>query len=105
MFLFSTNGKTPISGFSKLKRKLDANIEAHLDDWRFHDLRRTAVTGMIELGVQPHIVEAAINHVSGSRAGVAGVYNKAKLREPVRAALELWAEHVLQLAASGSAHS
>ena len=46
-------------------------------EWRLHDLRRTAATGMAELGVQPHVIEAVLNHVSGHRAGVAGVYNRA----------------------------
>jgi integrase len=63
--------------------------------WRLHDLRRTAATVMPDkLGVQPHIVEAILNHVSGHKAGVAGVYNRATYEREVRAALLLWADHV-----------
>ena len=86
-FVFSTTGRRPITGFSKAKTALDramlAQARAEAGDsvtvlpWRLHDLRRTAATGMAELGVLPHVVEAALNHVSGARAGVAGVYNKA----------------------------
>ena len=63
--------------------------------WRLHDLRRTAVTGMAELGVAPHVVEAVVNHVSGrARAGVAGVYNRATYALEKRAALQAWADHL-----------
>ena len=49
-----------------------------LPQWALHDLRRTVVTGMNELGIAPHVVEAVVNHVSGrAKAGVAGVYNRA----------------------------
>ena len=63
-------------------------------DWRIHDLRRTAATGMAELGVQPHIIEAILNHYSGYRSGVAGVYNRARYLEEMRSALEKWAAHI-----------
>jgi integrase len=62
--------------------------------WRLHDLRRTAATGMAEIGIAPHIVEAALNHISGAKAGVAGTYNRAAYAEEKRAALERWATHV-----------
>jgi integrase len=62
--------------------------------WRFHDLRRTCATGMAELGIAPHIVEAVLNHVSGARAGVAGTYNRAAYAGEKKAALERWATHV-----------
>ncbi|MFZ0151055.1 MAG: tyrosine-type recombinase/integrase, partial [Xanthobacteraceae bacterium] len=58
------------------KIRLDKRL--HIADWHIHDLRRTAATGMGELGVLPHVVEAILNHVSGHRAGVAGVYQRAK---------------------------
>ena len=52
---------------------------------------------MADLGVQPHIVEAVLNHVSGHKAGVAGIYNRATYDKEKRAALNLWAEHVTAL--------
>lgn len=64
------------------------------DDWRIHDLRRTCATQMAELGVQPHVIEAALNHVSGAKAGVAGTYNRAAYAAEKKAALERWAAHV-----------
>ena len=64
-----------------------------------HDLRRTVVTGMSEIGIAPHIVEAVVNHVSGHKGGVAGVYNKAKYSKEKRAALQRWADHVERLVA------
>ena len=103
-FVFTTTGRRPITGFSKAKTALDramlAQARAEAGDsvtvlpWRLHDLRRTAATGMAELGVLPHVVEAALNHVSGARAGIAGVYNKATYGPEKQAALLRWAANV-----------
>jgi integrase len=90
--VFTTTGKTPVSGWSKVKGRLDEAMQT--SPWRLHDLRRTAATGMAELGIAPHIVEAVLNHVSGARAGVAGTYNRAAYAPEKRAALERWALHV-----------
>jgi integrase len=91
---------TGFTGWGYAKRGLDANIaEAGkpLSHWVIHDLRRTVVTRMAELGVQPHIIEAVINHASGHKGGVAGVYNRATYDREKRDALNLWAEHVTAL--------
>jgi integrase len=100
-YIFSTTGNTPVSGFSKIKKRLDELIAVASEKdgvefapFRLHDLRRSAATGMANLGVAPHVVEAALNHVSGSKAGVARVYNLASYREETKAALERWAAHV-----------
>ena len=97
-YIFTTTGRTPISGFSKTKARLDAAMatmaNAAIAPWVLHDLRRTAATGMAEIGVAPHIVEACLNHVSGAKAGVAGTYNRAIYAEEKRVALERWAAHV-----------
>ena len=80
-----------------MKRRIDAKIKdanLHLGPWRFHDLRRTCATGMAEIGVAPHLVEAALNHVSGAKAGVAGIYNRALYAEEKKAALARWSSHV-----------
>ena len=93
------------SGWSKSKAALDARILAArkmvdagakpLSHWTVHDLRRTAATVMADqLGVLPHIVEAILNHVSGHRAGVAGVYNRARYQAEMRQALERWGAYV-----------
>jgi integrase len=93
------------SGWSKSKAAMDARILAArkmvdagakpLSHWTVHDLRRTAATVMADqLGVLPHIVEAILNHVSGHRAGVAGVYNRARYQAEMREALERWGAYV-----------
>ncbi len=84
--------KGPFSGWSKSKERLDQRI--NLTDWRLHDLRRTLVTGMAELGVQPHVIEAVVNHISGHKAGVAGVYNRATYGPEKRRALQEWADYL-----------
>src|SRR5262245_119462 len=103
------DGHRGFSGWSKAKTALDGRIAeargntagAHLDKinplphWTLHDLRRTAATVMADrLGVLPHIIEAILNHVSGHRAGVAGIYNRARYEAEMGEALERWAKHV-----------
>jgi integrase len=106
--IFGENADSSFSGWSRAKLALDRRIAnatgAPLAAWRIHDLRRTTATRMADLGVQPHIVEAVLNHVSGSKAGVAGVYNRAAYAAEKRQALDLWAAHVEAIVAglSGS---
>ena len=100
--IFTTNGKTPVSGFTRAKERLDAEITKLADgeaipDFTLHDLRRTAATGMAGLGFPPHVVEAVLNHRSGTRRGVAGVYNRFTYAEEKAAALEAWSRRVLLL--------
>ncbi len=94
-FVFGATGKRSFCGYALGKRTLDKVIRPALAPWRIHDLRRTCTTGMAEkVGVQPHIVEAVLNHVSGHKAGVAGIYNKAVYAKEKREALTLWADYV-----------
>ncbi|MFZ3352260.1 MAG: integrase arm-type DNA-binding domain-containing protein [Xanthobacteraceae bacterium] len=91
----------PFSGWSDSKAMLDARIKeragSSIAHWTLHDMRRTAATVMADrLGVQPHIIEALLNHI-GSRSGVAGVYNRAAYEREKRAALDIWGEHVLAM--------
>ena len=81
------------SGWSHGKAMLDQRLNG-MADWRLHDLRRTAATMMADAGVLPHIVEAILNHVSGHRAGVAGIYNRARYEEEMRQALQRWADRI-----------
>ena len=74
----------------------------HRSPWRLHDLRRTAATGMAELGILPHIVEAVLNHVSGHKSGVAGIYNRAKYEGEMREALVKWGNYVEGLDTTGA---
>ena len=91
-FVFG-EGKGGFSGWSKAKAALD--VKLGLEPWRLHDLRRTASTRMADAGVQPHIIEAVINHVSGHKAGVAGVYNRSTYENEKRAALDALSNYVL----------
>ena len=101
-----------MSGFGHAKPKLDATIATlqvedaasagapvppPLKPWRLHDLRRTAATGMARLGHPPHVVEAVLNHVSGSRSGLVAVYQHYQYRSERKAALLAWAAHVTQI--------
>jgi integrase len=93
----------PFQGWSNSKTSLDKRLkEAGMTaPWRLHDLRRTAATRMADLGVQPHIIEAVLNHVSGHKAGVAGIYNRSTYAAEKKAALMLWADHVMTLIRAG----
>jgi len=86
-------GARSFSGWSDGKANLNARAKLKAD-WRLHDLRRTAATMMAELGVLPHIIEAILNHVSGHKSGVAGIYNRARYTDEMRAALQRWADYV-----------
>ncbi len=88
-------GKGGFSGWGQSKARSDRR--SGLSDWRIHDLRRTAVTGMAELGIQPHVIEAVVNHISGHKGGVAGIYNRATYADEKRIALQRWADHVSRL--------
>jgi integrase len=100
--VLTTNGKTAISGFSKAKRALDASIataanNGPLPDWRIHDIRRTVATGFQRLGIRFEVTEAVLNHVSGARSGVAGIYQRHDWKDEKRAALDVWARHVASI--------
>lgn len=87
-FVFTTTGRTPISGFSKALRNLHAQSET--SEWRFHDLRRTAASGMARASVAPHVIEKVLNHISGTISGVAAIYNRYGYDAEKRQALEGW---------------
>ena len=100
---------TPFSGWSKSKHALDTAIvkarteaaanlgtmPAPLVPWTLHDLRRTLATGLQRLGVRLEVTEAVLNHVSGTRAGIVGVYQRHDWAQEKRAALDSWAADVL----------
>jgi integrase len=83
------------NGFSKAKEALDK--ASGVNDWRLHDLRRSLATGLQRLGVRLEVTEAVLNHVSGSKAGVVGIYQRHTWIEEKRAALDAWGAHVIAL--------
>lgn len=99
--VFTTNGKTQVSGFSKVKKRLDAiisrGIGRELQPWRLHDLRRTFATNMQRLGVRFEVTEALLNHVSGARSGVAGVYQRHSWGPEKKEAIRLWDERLRRM--------
>jgi integrase len=100
-FVFTTNGRTPVSGFSKAKPALDHAMAelagegaSPIPAWVLHDLRRTAATNLQKLGVRLEVTEAVLNHVSGSRSGIVGVYQKHDYASEKRQALDAWARRI-----------
>ena len=114
-YVFTTTGQSPVSGFTRAKGRLDklmADIanegraegidRIEIPPFTIHDLRRTAASGMAGLRFPPHVVEAVLNHRSGTRRGVAGVYNRFDYADEKRAALEAWGNYVTRLAEGGA---
>ena len=95
-YVLSTTGKTPISGFSKVKATLDDNSK--VKNWRLHDFRRTGVTGLADMGFPPHVCDRLLNHVSGTISGVAAVYQRSEFLPERKKALEAWGSYVEGLA-------
>jgi integrase len=101
---------TPFSGWSKAKGALDKAIltarakaatagtkPGALVPWTLHDLRRTVATGLQRLGVRLEVTESVLNHISGSRAGVAGIYQRHDWVDEKRAAIDAWAARVVSI--------
>ena len=103
-FVFTTTGESAVSGWSKTKRRLDARI-AELAGcaalpWTIHDLRRTVATNLQNLEVRLEVTEAVLNHVSGSRGGIVGVYQRYAYDAEKREALDRWAAHIERITSS-----
>jgi integrase len=100
----------PVSGFSRAKRRLDAEMlkrlrkqaeerredpgKVELAPWRLHDLRRTGASGMARLGHPPHVVTAILNHSPGATMGITAVYNRHRYADEKRAALDAWSREI-----------
>jgi integrase len=81
------------TGWSAGKVLLDQRAKL-AGPWVVHDLRRSVATGLADLKVEPHVIEALLNHVSGHKRGVAGVYNRSTYALQTRNALAQWADHI-----------
>lgn len=103
-FIFTTTATTPISGFHKGRQHLADKMgeiaakerggPVEIPHWTFHDLRRTAATGMARLGIAVRVTEAVLNHVSGTGGGIVAVYQRHDYADEKRAALDAWARMV-----------
>jgi len=110
-YLFTTTGTTPVSGFAKARDQLAsamAEVAAQergqpvqIPKWTFHDLRRTAATGMARLGIPVRVTEAVLNHVSGTGSGIVAVYQRHDFADEKRQALEEWGRFSAGLVAGG----
>jgi len=109
-YVFTTTGETPLQGFFKARGTVakamvelvneglaDSSEPLTIPYWSFHDLRRTAATGMARLGIAVRVTEAVLNHVSGTGGGIVGVYQRHDYADEKRAALDAWAAFVTQL--------
>jgi integrase len=95
-YVFTITGKTPISGFSKAKRKL--NEASGVKDWVEHDWRRTLVTGLAAMGVDHIVADKLLNHQEGVLSSIARVYQKNDYLPERKEALDKWANHVMACA-------
>jgi integrase len=85
--LFGARAARGFTKWAEGKASLDKRLGDQVRPWTLHDLRRTAATPMCDLGVEPHVVEQILNHQSGHRGGVVGVYNKSKYLRAVENAV------------------
>lgn len=92
-FVLTTDGASAVSGFSKAKKLLD-KATPNLAPWRLHDARRTVASGMARLGIGLPTVEKALNHTSGSFAGIVSVYQRHTFAEETKLAFTAWGDHV-----------
>lgn len=102
LFPADGNPENPASGISKAVERIRAGVKAELGEdtagWSLHDIRRTVATGLQRLGIRFEVTEAVLNHVSGSKGGVAGVYQRYGWSNEKKAALDAWALEVERLA-------
>jgi integrase len=90
------------SGLSYWHQKAELDQRLAIKPWVLHDLRRSSATRMCDLGVAPHVVEQILNHQSGHRGGVSGIYNRSSYANEVKAALALWSDHVRAITEGGA---
>jgi len=95
-FVFTTNGKTPVSGFSKAEKRLKTMTD--ISDMRAHDFRRTFASSLARLKVQPHVIESCLNHISGQISGVAATYNRYQYFDERKEALLRLEGHLFNMA-------
>lgn len=103
--VFPTSTGAGFTGYAKGKKKLDRLMAEDggdpLPPWRLHDLRRTLATGFQRLGVRFEVTEAVLNHMSGSRSGVAGIYQRHDWKHEKRDALQMWNRHISRVILPG----
>jgi integrase len=84
----------PIKDFFAAKQRINSIVEPKMAPWVLHDIRRTVATGLQKLGIRLEVTEATLNHISGSRRGIVGIYQRHDYAEEKRAALTAWGRFV-----------
>jgi integrase len=95
--LFGARADGGFTSWAEHKALLDNRLGDQVRAWRLHDLRRSAATRMCDIGIEPHVVEQILNHQSGHRSGIVGVYNKSKYTRAVENAMAAWDRHLRAL--------
>jgi integrase len=93
-FVFTIYGRRPMCGFHLIKERLDGLLPPDMSAWVFHDLRRTFASGMARLGINLPVIEKLLNHVSGSFAGIVGIYQRHSFDAEKRTAMAAWSRHI-----------
>ena len=106
-YVFTTTGESALQGYHKGRNHIAKRMAEIASDeraepvdiphWTFHDLRRTAATGMARLGIPVRVTEAVLNHVSGTAGGIVSVYQRHDYADEKRAALDAWARLIADL--------
>jgi integrase len=95
-YIFTTDGRRSIGGFSRLKSNLDRSMQPAAP-WVLHDTRRTTASRMQRLGIRVEVIEQVLNHRSGTFRGIVGVYQRHDYIDERRIALRHWADFIEQL--------
>jgi integrase len=95
--LFGNHADDGFTSWNIAKKGIDRRLGSNVKPWRIHDVRRSVATGMANIGVEPHHIEAVLNHFGGHRAGTHGIYNRSSYERAVKSALARWSEHLLAL--------
>jgi integrase len=96
-YVFGQRGKG-FTMWQQCKAKFGNGIKK---PWQLRDIRRSVATGMADIGIQPHVIEAVLNHVSGHKAGVAGIYNRSTYAREMKNALSVWSDHIASIISGG----
>jgi integrase len=107
--VFTTIGRTPVSGFSEMKTRLDQAMTALAGTpvlpWHLHDLRRTVTHGLAQLGFPPHITDKIPAHSTGASQASGAVSNCYRYIDERRDALNAWGAKVAMLVGRGDCQS
>jgi integrase len=96
IFVFGAGAAAGFTRWADAKRKLDRQLGAAVRSWRLHDQRRTTATGMGDIGILPHVIEAVLNHYE-KRSGVAGTYNQSQYENEKRNAWNRWSAYLASI--------